>query len=143
MKEAKAIKGYLAVLWLALKNAFRSIPHKLVEVTLKRHHVPDRISHLTLDYYKTFNMRTISKGAISAWHKLERSIITGCTISATLFTLAMNPLIKTAELEYRSPVTCSRMRQLPIRVYMDDITITIRPTIGARWFLKGIEKLVT
>ena len=140
LKEAKTNKGNLAVLRFDLKYAYGLIPHKLVELTLKLYHVPDKISNLILDYYDTFQMRTISKGSISAWHNPERGIITGCTISATLFTLAMNLLIKTAELEYRGLITRPRLRQPPIRAYMDNMTITTTFTIGARWVLKGIEK---
>ena len=88
-------------------------------------------------------MRTITKGSISAWHNLERGIITGCTISATLFMLTMNLLIKTTELECRGPITRSGVRQPLIRAYMDDMTITTTSTIDARWVSKGIEKLVT
>ena len=58
IKEAKMYKGNLAVLWLNLKNAYGSIPHKLVELTLKRYHVPEGISNLILDYYNTFKVRT-------------------------------------------------------------------------------------
>ena len=123
LKEAKTNKGNLTVLWLDLKNAFGSILHKPVEVTLESFCVHDRISDLILDYYNTFKMRTISKGSISAWHNLERGIITGCTISATLFTLAMKLIIRTAELECRGSVTRSGLRQPPIRAYVDDMTL--------------------
>ena len=58
------------VLWLDLKNAYVPIPHKLVQLTLKHYHVPDRISNLILDYYKTFKMRTITEGSISAWWEI-------------------------------------------------------------------------
>ena len=92
LKEAKTNKGNLAVLWLDLKNVYWSIPNRLVELTVKCYHVPDRISDLVLDYHNAFKMRIITKGWILAWHNLERGIITGCT---TLFTLAMNLLIKT------------------------------------------------
>ena len=125
------------------KMFFWFLPHKLEEVTPKCYHVIDRISDLILDYSKTFKIRTISKGSISVWHNLKRGIITGCTISATLFTLAMNLLIKTEELECRGPVPRFGRRQLLIWAYMDDMTITTTSTIGARWVLKGIEKLVT
>ena len=36
LKEAKESKGDLAVLWLDMANAYGSIPHKLVELTLKK-----------------------------------------------------------------------------------------------------------
>ena len=133
----------MAVLWLNLKNAYGSIPHSLVEEALKRHHVPNKIIELIVNYYNDFQMRTISGNTKSAWHKLKKGIITGCTISATLFALAMNILIKAAEVECRGLTTRSGLRHPTIRVYIDDITITTKSVLGARWLLKGIEKHIT
>lgn len=42
IREARENKGNLSVLWLDLANAFHSIPHKLVQLTLTKHHVPSR-----------------------------------------------------------------------------------------------------
>ena len=44
LAEARESRDDLGVLWLDLANAYRSIPHKLVEEALKRHHVPEKIS---------------------------------------------------------------------------------------------------
>lgn len=44
--EARENKGNLSVLWLDLANAFGSIPHKLVHLTLMKHHVPSRCRDL-------------------------------------------------------------------------------------------------
>ena len=101
-----------------------------MKVELERYHVPDRISNLILDYYNTLKMITISKGSISSWHNLERDTIAGCTISAKNL------------LKYRGPVTRSALRQPPIRAYIN-MTITTTSTIGARWVLESIEKLIT
>ncbi|KAK0150652.1 hypothetical protein N1851_008245 [Merluccius polli] len=46
IREAREGKGDLAVLWLDLTNAYGSIPHKLVETALERHHVPGKIRDL-------------------------------------------------------------------------------------------------
>ena len=40
IKDAKRNHGDLTVLWLDLTNAYGTIPHKLVETTLKTYHVP-------------------------------------------------------------------------------------------------------
>lgn len=143
LKEAKRNRGDIAIVWLDLKNAYGSIPHKLVEAALHRHYVPSKITELISDYYNNFQLRTLSENTASAWHKLEKGIITGCTISATLFCLAMNMLIKTAETECKGPVTRSGLRQPPIRAYMDDMTITTTSVMAARWLLKRIEKHIT
>ena len=141
LKEAKTNKGDMAVLWLDLKKAYGSIPHSLVKEALKRYHVPNKIIEIIVDYYHNFQIRTVSGNTTLAWHYLERGIITGCTISATLFALAMNMLIKAAEVECRGPTTRSGQRQPPIRAYMDDMTITtITTVIGGKMAAKGNRK---
>ena len=54
LKNAKKDKGDMAVLLLDLKNAYGSILHSLGEEALKRHHVPNKISVLIVDYHNDF-----------------------------------------------------------------------------------------
>lgn len=60
IREAKESKGDLATLWLDLANAYGSIPHKLVETALVRHHVPVKIRNLIMDYYNNLGARVSS-----------------------------------------------------------------------------------
>lgn len=143
IREARESKGDLAVLWLDLTNAYGSIPHKLVETALTRHHVPEKICNLIMDYYNDFSARVSSGQATSAWHRLEKGIITGCTISVSLFSLAMNMLVKSAEVECRGPKSRSGTRQPPIRAFMDDLTVMTTSVPGCRWLLQGLEQLIT
>ncbi|XP_030281784.1 uncharacterized protein LOC115586678 [Sparus aurata] len=141
IREASEGKGDLAVLWLDLANAYGSIPHKLVEVALERHHVPSNIKVLIMDYHNSFNLRFTSGTVTSEHHRLEKGIITGCTISVILFALAMNMLVKSAELVCRGPKTKSGIRQPPIRAFMDNLTVTTVSAPGCRWILQGLERL--
>lgn len=68
--------GDLVVLWLDLANAYGSIPHKLVELALHRHHVSSKIKVLILDYYHNFRLRETSGSETSDWHRLGKGIIT-------------------------------------------------------------------
>ena len=79
----------------------------------------------------------------SEWQTLEKGIITGCTMSAVLFSLTMNMLVKAAEVEYRGPLSRLGVRQSPISAYMDDLTVTTTSVIGGRWLLKGLERNMT
>ncbi|KAJ3581984.1 hypothetical protein NHX12_016018 [Muraenolepis orangiensis] len=139
IREARENMGNLSVLWFDLENAFGSIPHKLVQFTLTKHHVPSRCRDLIADYYSNFRMRVSSGIITSSWHKVEIGII---TISVTLFYLAMNMLTKSAEPECRGPRTNSGQRQPPIRAFMDDLTVVTESVPGCRWILKGLEELV-
>lgn len=141
IREAHEGKGNLAVLWLDLANAYGSIPHKLVEEALGRHHVPSSIKILIMDYYNNFNLRFTSGKVTSERHRLEKGIITGCTVSVILFSLAMNMLVKSAEPECRDPKTKSGIHQPPIRAFMDDLTVTTLSVPGCRWILQSLERL--
>ena len=142
IREARESKGDLATLWLDLTNAYGSIPHKLVETALTRHHVPEKICNLITDYYSDFSARVSSGQVPSAWHRLEKGIITGCTISVSLFSLAMNMIVKSAEVECRGPKSRSGTRQPPIRAFMDDLTVMTTSVPGCRWLLQGLEQLI-
>lgn len=133
----------IAVLWLDLANTYGSTPHKLVEVTLERHHVPDNIKALIMDYYNNFNLRFTSSTVTSERNQLEKRILTGCTISVMLFALAMNMLVKSAKPECRGPKTKSGIRQPPIKAFMDDLTKTTASVPGYRGILQGWERLTT
>ncbi|RXN38269.1 reverse transcriptase [Labeo rohita] len=143
IREAKESKGDLATLWLDLANAYGSIPHKLVEIALVRHHVPVKIRNLIMDYYNNFSTRVSSGQVTSSWHQLEKGIITGCTISVSLFSLAMNMIVKSAEVECRGPKSRSGTRQPPIRAFMDDLTVMTTFVPGCRWLLQGLERLIS
>lgn len=60
-----------------------------------------------------------------------------------LFALAMNMLVKSAEVQCRGPLSRSGTRQPPIRAFMDDLTVTTTSVPGCRWILKGLEELTT
>ncbi|KAI4901999.1 hypothetical protein NFI96_003045 [Prochilodus magdalenae] len=121
IRQAREGNGDLSVLWLDLANAYGSIPHKLVEITLARHHIPHKIKDLVLNYYRNFRLGVMSGSITSSWHRLEKGIITGCTISDILFALAMNMLVKAAETECRGPLSKSGIRHLPMQTFMDDL----------------------
>lgn len=53
-------------------------------------------------------------------HKVQKGIITGYTI----FAIAINMLVKSAEVEYRGPLPNFGVRQPPVRAFMDELTMT-------------------
>ncbi|TWW79888.1 hypothetical protein D4764_10G0009180 [Takifugu flavidus] len=74
------------------------IDTSLVETALTRHHVPGTITNLILDYYNDFQLRVTTGSLTPAWQRLEKGIITGCTILVPLFSLAMDMIVKSAEM---------------------------------------------
>lgn len=70
LSEARETNSNLAVLWLDLVNAYGSIPHKVVESALQRHHVPVGITKLIMDYYNEFYLRVSTGPVTSNWCRL-------------------------------------------------------------------------
>ena len=66
IREERGNKGDISVVWLDLTHVYGSMPHKVVEETLKRDHVPEKVKMLIKEYYKQFFTRfTYNKGTAS------------------------------------------------------------------------------
>ncbi len=91
---------------------------------------PSRIRDFKADYFRNFSMRASSGNSDIKLDKIEIGIITGCTVSVILFSLAMNMLAKSAEPEYGGLKMKSVQCQPPIRAFMDDITVTTESVLG-------------
>ena len=63
-------------------------------------------------------------------------------ISLTLFTLAINMIVKTAEITCRGPMMKTGVCQPPFRAYMYDLSFTTISVMGSRWILCSLEKLI-
>ena len=142
IREAKEMKGELAVIWLDLANAYGSMPHKLVQLTLQRYHVPEKIRQLLESYFDRLELRFTVQNFTTAWQRLEVGIVTGCTVSVILFSAAMNLMVKSVEKMSRGPWMRAGVRQPPVRAFMDDMTVSTKTIIEARWTLKEIEDII-
>ncbi|XP_033755855.1 uncharacterized protein LOC117338607 [Pecten maximus] len=142
IREAKELKGELAVVWLDLANAYGSMPHKLVQMTLERYHVPEKIRLLLQRYFDRLQLRFTVQDFTTSWQRLEVGIVTGCTVSVILFSAAMNLMVKSVEKMSRGPWMRAGVRQPPVRAFMDDMTISTKTIIEAKWTLKEIEEMV-
>lgn len=143
IREAQVDKKDLTVVWLDLANAYGSIPHSLIQYALNHYHLPKRVKSLVSSYYSNLLLRFSTKEFTTEWIRVERGIVTGCTISVILFVLGMNLILKAAEEETRGPKTASGIRMPPNRGFMDDITITTQSHIQTRWILSSLEDTVS
>ena len=131
------------ILRLDLANAYESIPHQLVKITLERYYVPTKMRDILQIYFDSLKMRFSVRDYITDWQRLEVGIITGCTIYVILFAAAMDLLVKSADKKSRGPLMSSGDRQLPIRAFMDDMTITTKTVVDAKLTLKELQELIS
>ena len=103
IREAKEGKKDLVVTWLDIANAYGTIPHSLIMQTLRRAHVPEDVCSLVESYYGDVKIRFTTKDFITDWQKVEKGIITGCTLSVILFALTMTLLVASAKKTTKGP----------------------------------------
>ncbi|VDI29061.1 Hypothetical predicted protein [Mytilus galloprovincialis] len=111
IREEKDSKGELAIVWLDLANAYGTLPHKLVELLLEIYHVPDGIRELIKEYFNHLQLRFTVGDYTTSWQRLKVERVTGCMISAILFSAVMN-------------MTCEVSREEEQRA-MDEVRSTV------------------
>lgn len=57
IREAREGKGELAVIWWDLANAYGSISHKLLQLSLEKYHIPAKTRHLLEEYFNRLELR--------------------------------------------------------------------------------------
>ena len=93
-------------------------------------------------YYERFYIRFNVGERTTNWQRLEKGIITGCTISVIIFASAVNLIVKSAEKECKGPLMRSGIRQPPVKAFMDDLTLATQFTVQTRCLLKSLEVLI-
>ena len=106
-----------------LANAYGSVPHQLLWKTLEAHHVPQPVIHILQEYFSGFMMRFSTKTYTTRWVPLEVGIAMGCTISHSLFVLAMQILLKAAGSNIPEAHIGKGVYMPPIKAFMDDTTL--------------------
>jgi hypothetical protein len=143
IREAKAGKKDLTVVWLDLANAYGSIPHQLIYKALQHYHVPNHVQKILTSYLDGIKLRFSVGDQLTDWQQLEKGIVTGCTVSVVLFVMGMNLLINAASRETRGPKTESGIYLPSSRGSMNDLTLTSVTHVQARWMLNALTDVAT
>lgn len=139
IREAKKNGKDIVATWLDIANAYGSMPHKLIELALKRAHVPEELQSLIHSYYEDVSIRFTTQQFTTEFLKIEKGIITGCTLSVILFSLTMTMLMLSVRRETKGPVTESGQRQETVRLFMDDISTTTENKVQSKHLLDAIS----
>ena len=140
IKEAKEGRKNLVVTWLDIANAYGSIPHSLIMTSLRKANVPKAECSLIESYYSDVQIRFTTKEFTTEWQRLEKGIVTGCTLSVILFSLAMTMLVASAKKETKGPRTESGQQQENARLFMDDITTTTETLVQTKHLLDNLAR---
>ena len=123
LKETKSKNLSLATIWLDIANARGSIPHKLVIFALCWYDVSPKWIHLIETYYSGIFSNCFSQEAPSSWHRHQRRILAGCTLSIILFLAAMNIILEYSLVATTLQFYLNNISLPSMRAFMDDLNI--------------------
>lgn len=142
IKESVKNKGDLTVIWLDLANAYGTLPHKLIELTLTKYFIPPVFREMIMDYYSRFHIRFTTENFTTDLQQLEIGIITGCTLSVILFCGTMNLIIKSTEKISRGAHMKTGIIQPPNKAFVDDMTLSTKSVVEGRWSLNELGEVI-
>ena len=89
------------------------------------------------EYYVGILSKSFSKSAPSSWHRHQRGIFAGCTLSIILFLAAINIILEYTLLSMAPNFITSSKVSLPlVRAFMDDLNLLSSSVAGAQNLLK-------
>ncbi|PIC11688.1 hypothetical protein B9Z55_028921 [Caenorhabditis nigoni] len=118
---AKGQRKHLSVAWLDLTNAFGSVPHELIEATLKAYGFPKMIVSIIRDMYNGATIRVKSKTDKTDQIAIKSGVKQGDPISPTLFNMCLENIIRKHLKE--SPGHRCLSTRIKILAFADDMAI--------------------
>ena len=122
-KKLRSTKRIWMLFGRDLANAYGSVPHQMIPLSLQIYHIPEEISKILGTYFDGFFKRFTTKGYTTNWNRFEVGIAMRCLVSLILFVLAMQLLLK-ATGNNADIVEFGGGFQMPsVKAFMDDTTI--------------------
>ena len=124
LKEAKSKNLYLATIWLDIANAYGSMPHKLIIFVLHRYGVSPKWIHLIETCYCGVFSKSFSQEAPSSWHRHQRGIFAGCTLSKMLFLAGMKIILEYSLVATTPQFHLNNISSPPMRAFMYELNMS-------------------
>lgn len=131
----KRERGDLHVVWLDLANAYGSVPHKLIDFTLKFFHIPTSVTNINAKYFSNLQTCFSLEGFTTGWQQLEGGLD---SIAPILFVAVFEIILIGARQVVKRPEITIWQQS-----YMDDITSIPQTTSCTARLLKCLDELMT
>ena len=126
IKESRKAGSNVNVVWLDLANTYGAVPHPPIWKALKAFHVNQGIIRMLQQCFGGFEMCFMTEDYMTSWINLRISIAIECSISPTLFVMAMEliPYVihSWTEKHYKWAIIAT----IQTKAFMDDMTIFLK-----------------
>ncbi len=94
IRHSKSNNRTVHITWFDLEDAFGSVPHHLIELTLKRNNFPPSKCKYISNLYSSLNGTVVCDNWQSKNFKFKKGIFQGDPLSPLIFILCFNPIIQ-------------------------------------------------
>ena len=85
LKDARQHQRSICCCWLDFKNAFGSVPHKLIQFAIRHYHGPARVGAIVDDLYSGLESSVFFKGSITKPFPYRVGVFQGDPLSVSIF----------------------------------------------------------
>ena len=93
IKNARKNRKTAHISFFDLEDAFGSVPHTLIDETLKRNHLPENIQSYLSQFYSNGNAVIHTPSWKSEPFSFKRGVFQGDPLSPTIFLMVFNPVL--------------------------------------------------
>jgi hypothetical protein len=136
----------LYIVALDFKDAFGSVPHNLIEYSLRKTGFNEGMINIIVDSYCDSSSNIYTAKGVGNEIKIKRGVKQGCPLSPTLFNLCIDPLLKRLSkykklLGYEFGHYLSRDSKI-VQAYADDVLLFARDRRGLDKVLQIVEEFL-
>ena len=142
-ENARRKQKFLHLVFFDLKNAFWSIPHQPLWFSLKRLELQSEMMDIFRDVYQGSLFRVRSKDGLTDGIPQGRGVKQGCPLSALLFNLPIQGLLRGIESSSARGYSFSLDLENKALSYADDLAIAASSEEDVRAMIDRIEEVTT
>ena len=125
--DAKRHKKNLLPAWLDLRNAFGSIPHDVITITLSHLGVTDSVVNLVKNVYTNASTEVRTPTGTTPSIPINAGVKQGCTLSPILFNLCIEIILRAVSMKgHQIGPTKHFNGEISVLAYADDLVIVAK-----------------
>lgn len=122
IQNSKTKKKTVHITFFDLADAFGSVPHPLIQHTLRRFHFPPEIQIYINTLYSNQSSKVYTKSFSSSSFRFRKGVFQGDPLSPIIFLMVFNPIIEFLSSKEKSGYTLDEMKFISLP-YADDFCL--------------------
>lgn len=123
LTHARRHRRNISVTWLDIKNAFGSTKHKLIQLSLRRYHVPEPLCQIIYSQYDGLAAIASTSVWSTAPFAYERGVFQGDPLSPCIFNICFNAIIEQLQRLNSTPYCMPGSIRVNLTAYADDLAL--------------------